>query len=369
MSADFTARLDEVLTDLVNAEPTGTDEGITAEQSTETEPAPDETDEVPAADADSSDEDAAADDAEGEDDDAGSDDPTIIDLDPDATVRIDGKEVKVSEALELKAAFTKKTQALAEERKVFEDEVTASKDRLAYIDQLEQLWETEPAQVIAGFAAGAPDPEDLLADAVVSLAQSGTADGNLAVVKALIALAANDLLSEDLADQIGFTDDVVDRIKKQVKTEERVVKVERRLAAEDKRAAAQQQQVAYEAEVSKHLAELNSQWDRIVQANPEVAALSDTERHQLKVELVSYAQDNDGVPLHVAYDALEARRLRGLSAQRAADAASRQKKAQATRVVSKPSASGPAPAPRQKGDWDAAIAEAIAEVEGRKKAS
>jgi hypothetical protein len=46
----------------------------------------------------------------------------IVELDPEMTVRIDGKDVKVSEALELKADYTRKTQALAEERKAFEAE-------------------------------------------------------------------------------------------------------------------------------------------------------------------------------------------------------------------------------------------------------
>jgi len=373
MSADFTARLDEVLTELVGTASTEPVEETPAEQSEGTEPVA-ETEEVTVEEgtdeiAEDADEAAEDDSEEGDEDKSEEDKSDIIDLDLDATVRIDGKEVKVSEALELKAAFTKKTQALAEERKVFEEEVASSKDRLEYISQLEQLWETEPARVIAGFAAGAPDPEDILAEAVVSLAESGSADGNLAVVKALIALAANDLLSEDLATQIGFTDEVVDRIKSQVKTEQRVVKVERRLAAEEKRIAAQQQESAFEAEVSRQLSELNSQWDRIVQANPEVTGLSETERHELKIRLVSYAQENDGVPLHVAYDALEAKRLRGLSAQRAADAAAKKKKSQSSRVVSKPSASGPSPTPRAKGDWDAAIAEAISELEAKKRAT
>lgn len=369
MSEDFTERLDSILAELVNEESTESVDETPAEQSDETELATDETEEVPVEEVeDETDEDT---DEESVDDDEGDDveDSDVIDLDLDSTVRIDGKEVKVSEALELKAAFTKKTQALAEERKAFEEEMAASQERLAYVSQLEQVWETDPAQVIVGFAAAASDPEDLFAEAVVSLAENGSADGNLAVVKSLIALAANDLLSEELAAQIGFTDDVVAKIKAQVKTEQRVVKVERRLAAEEKRLSAQQEQASFESEVNKHLAELTSQWDRIVQANPEVAAMSDADRHELKVKLVTYAKDNDGIPLNVAYDALEAQRLRGQAAKRAADAAAKKKKAQSSRVVSKPSASGPAPATRQKGDWDAAIAEAMSEIEARKRAS
>jgi hypothetical protein len=371
MSEDFTARLDDVLAELVGIEESETVEETTVEQSDVTEPADDgNVEEVQDGDDETTDEPVDSDeDASDDEDDSEEEATEVIDLDPDAVVRIDGKEVKVSEALELKAAFTKKTQALAEERKAFEEEIEESRGRLDYVSQLEQLWETDPAQVIVGFAAGASDPEDLLAEAVVALAENGSADGNLAVVKSLIALAANDLLSEELAAQIGFTDEVVDRIKSQVKTEQRVVKVERRLAAEEKRMAAQQEQSAYEAEVARHLAELNSQWDRIVQANPEVSSLSEAERHELKIQLVTYAQDNEGVPLHVAYDALEAKRLRGLSAQRAAEAAARKKKSQSSRVVSKPSASGPSPSARQKGDWDAAIAEAMSELEARKRAN
>jgi hypothetical protein len=365
MSADFTTRLDEVLTELVGSEADESVEETVAEQSDETEPASDDLEEV--VDDEVSDEtDEGADETE-DDEEVEEDDGDVIDLDPEAVVRIDGKEVKVSEALELKAAFTKKTQALADERRVFEESVAENQARLDYIAQLEQTWETEPVRVLAGFAAGAPDPEDLLAETVVALSESGAADGNLAVVKALIALAANDMLSEELAAQIGFTDEVVTKIKAQAKTEQRVAKVERRLAVEDKRQAVAQEQQAYEAEVNKHLADLNSQWERIVQSNPEVSSLSESELHDLKVKVVSYAHDNDGVPLHVAYDALEAKRLRGLSAQRAAEAASKKKKSQGSRVVSRPSTAGSAPAARQKGDWDAAIAEAITEIESKRR--
>jgi transcription termination factor NusB len=190
------------------------------------------------------------------------------------------------------------------------------------------------------------------------------------VVKAASRWQPTTCSTEDLAEQFGFTEDVIDRIKRQVKSEDRVVKLERRLAAEDRKRSAVEQETQtkaqFEAEVSKHLSELNGQWERIISANPEVAAMSDVERAQLRVELVEYARENDGVPLNVAFEALEARRLRDDRAKRAATAASRQKKASASRVTSRPSGTASSPAPRAKGDWDAAIAEAVAELEARK---
>lgn len=370
MSTDFNARLEEVLTELVVPQAEAeTVEEVAEEQSEETELPVGESEEDPDTDELSDDEDEEE--GEEEEDDAPEDDGDIIDLDPDAVVRIDGREVKVSEALELKAAFTKKTQALAEERKAFEEEMAFEKERLDYLAQLEQIWETDPAKVIAGFAAGAElvDAEDIFADAVVSLAENGSADANLLAVKVLIKLAANDLMEDDLAQMIGFTDEVVNRIKNQVKTEERVTKVERRLALEEKKQAKVDQVKAYEAEVEQHLSELNKQWERVVKSNPEVSSMDEVELLDLKTRLLEYAAENDGVGLHVAYDALEAKRLRGLSAQRAAEAAARKKKTQSSRVVSKPSASGPTPSPRKKGDWDAAIAEAVAELESKRKAT
>jgi hypothetical protein len=366
MSTDFTARLDEVLTELVTptAQAETTEEAID-EQSYETELDDEDTVEVSDADSDS---DESDDDAETSDDDEANAD--VIDLDLDAVVRIDGREVKVSEALELKATFTKKTQALSEERKAFEEEMAAVQGRLDYVEQLEQIWQDNPAQVIVGFVTGSDDvdAEDLFADAVVELAESGSADANLLAVKVLIKLAANDLMEDELAQMIGFTDEVINRLKSQVKTEERVTKVERRLAAEERKQAKVDESYAYEAEVQQHVDALNQQWDRVVKTNPEVASLSELELLDLKQQILEYAAENDGVPLHVAYDALEAQRLRGKSAQRAAEAASRKKKAQGSRVVSRPSASGPSPSPRKKGDWDAAIAEAVAELESRRKA-
>lgn len=293
-----------------------------------------------------------------------------VELDPEMTVRIDGKDVKVKDALELKADYTRKTQALAEERKAFEAEREGVAERIQYLADMERAWVEEPAGLMASFAAASEAAEDLIAETVVTLAQSGAADANLALVKSVISLAANDLLDDELAEQFGFTEDVMSRIKRQVKTDERAVRLERRLAQEDRKRSAQDDEVRsreeFESEVNRHLSELNSQWSRIVSANPEVAAMSEDERAKLRVALVEYARDNDGVPLNVAYEALEARRLRDDRAKRAAVAAARQKKASASRVTSRPTGTASKPAPRAKGDWDSAIAEAVAEIESRK---
>jgi hypothetical protein len=363
--SDFNNILDDVLAELAGAE-----EGV---EETETELNTDEVDELETedegAEPDSDDEETEDEDEDGEDDD--DEDADVIDLDPEMTVRIDGKEVLVKDALELKADYTRKTQALAEERKAIEEEKAQYQGQLTYLQQMEEVWTENPAHLLATFAASTEEAEDLLAETVVALASAGAADGNLALVKLAISLAGNDLLSDELAEQMGFTDDVVARIKRQAQSEQRVARVERRLAAEDRKQSEAsekaQSDAAFEAQVQQHLAELNSQWERIISANPEVASMSDAERHELRITLVKYAQENDGVPLHVAYDALEAKRLRGDQAKRAASAATRQKKAKGTRVSSKPSTSGGSPAPRQKGDWDAAIAEAMAELEAKNR--
>jgi hypothetical protein len=354
--SDFDAAVDEILTGLTGEEVTDTSDEVEGLDDDELFDDDDVTDEPDEGDEEHDDEE---------------EDGDVVELDPEQTVRIDGKDVKVADALELKADYTRKTQALAEERREFEAEVGEVTERLDYLTQLETLWEQDPSQVVAGFAASSEDPEDLLAETVVALAQNGAADGNLAVVKALIALASNDLLSEELAEQIGFTDDVIARIKRQAQQETRVAKVERRLKVEDRKMSAlqaqRQQEAEFENEVSRHMTELTSQWERIVQVNPEVARMSDAERYELRVALVEYASENDGVPLTVAYDAMEAKRLRSANAKRAADAASRNKKANGARVSSKPTASASAPAPRKADDIEAAIAEAMAELEARNK--
>lgn len=358
---DFNEKLDEILSGLTQEEEPSTETEIT-----EGEDLPEIEDE----DAESESEDVDEEE-DGEDSDESEEDSEVLTLDPEMTVRIDGKEVKVRDALELKADYTRKTQALAEERKAFEEQVGSVKERLDYLSQVERVWEENPSQLLASFASAVDDAEDLLAETVVALAQSDAADGNLAVVKSLIALAANDLLADDLAEQIGFTDEVIARIKRQAQSDQKLARVERRLAAEDRRRSEQEQrqqtEAQFEAEVQRHLADLNSQWDRITQANPEVASMSDSERSELKMELVKYSQENEGVPLTVAYDALEARRLRESQAKRAASAAAKQKKATGSRVVSKPSTSAGSPAKRVKGDWDSAIAEAVAELEAKKR--
>ena len=359
--SDFNTALDDILAEL-----TVEDDGDTE---TDLDTFDGEEDETDAEGAEPEAEEEVDEDVDGEDDEDG--DADVIDLDPEMTVRIDGKEVQVKDALELKADYTRKTQALAEERKEIEESKVEFQGQLDYLRQMEEVWTENPSHLLATFAASTEDAEELLAETVVALASAGAADGNLAVVKVLISLAANDLLSEELAEQIGFTDEVVTRIKRQAQSEQRVARVERRIAAEDRKRSSEaekaQSEAAFEAEVQKHLAELNSQWERIISVNPEVSAMSDAERHDLRLALVGYSQQNDGVPLHVAYDAMEAKSLRDDRAKRAATAATRQKKAKGTRVSSKPSTSGGSPAPRQKGDWDAAIAEAMAELEAKNR--
>lgn len=346
---DEVVEADDLDTDSEGAEPELVDEGSEVEDS---------------------DEPSDEDDDETDDGDDSEADEATVELDPEMTVRIDGKDVKVKDALELKADYTRKTQALSEERKAFEAEREGLAEQVEYLANLEKAWTEEPVNLLASFAASSDESEELIAQTLVTLAQNNAADANLALVKAVISLAANELLDDELAEQFGFTEDVMDRIKRQVKTEERAVRLERRLEKEDRIRSEETSKVQtereFEAEVTKHLEQLNSQWDRIVSANPEVASMSEAERAKLKVSLVEYARKNDGVPLTVAYDALEAQRLRGEQAKRAAAAAARQKKASASRVTSRPSGTGSSPAPRQKGDWDAAIAEAVAELEARK---
>lgn len=370
MSASFDEMIDGVLSELVSEDAETTEELETDEVETDGEGAEPELED--AGDEDLVEE-SEKDDASGEDDDEGEEDneaEAIVELDPEMTVRIDGKDVKVADALELKADYTRKTQALAEERKTFEVEREQVAESVQYLVEMEQMWNEQPENLLASFAAASEDAEELMAQTVVALARANAADGNLAVVKQIIALAADDLLDDDMAEQFGFTEDVISKIKRQVKTDERTVRLERKLSAEERRQSeaqrSQQSKQEFDGAVEEYKAELSSQWDRIVAVNPEVSAMSDVERGQLRVSLIEYARNNDGVPLNVAYDALEAHRMRGEGAKRAATAAARQKKASASRVTSRPSGTASKPAPRAKGDWDAAIAESVAELEARK---
>ena len=305
-------------------------------------------------------EDAEDDEAvEEESSDAEESDPVV--LDGDDVVVIDGREVRVADALEMRADYTRKTQALAEERKAFEEAQQQFAEQGEYLSGLEAAWAANPSDVIAGFAGATEDVIESVGDAIVSLAGADQVDPNLFVVRTIVHLIQNELLDEELRGLLGFDDETVKRVKSESKTEDRIRKIEKQMkqAPAPEPAPAVDEAAAVEAARSR----IEGQWNSIVEGDARLAGLDGAAQLKVRSEVARIALDRD-VPLDVAYELLEASRVKAEAEMQAKRAATARKKSAASKAVSKSSSSAAASAPRDPSDVQAAIEEALRDLGG-----
>lgn len=293
-------------------------------------------------------------DAETEDD--------VVTLDPDAEVIIDGQRVKVKDALQMRADYTRKTQELSEERQAFETEKEQLSEQLTYLTNLEEAWTEDPSDVIAGMTGSTDDPIETITNAVRALATDGGLDPNLLIVKTVVDLIGHGLLEDDLRLQMGFDDDVVEKIRQQVKQDTRIAKLERQVSKPaEKPEAVEEDRSAAIAEARK---QLENQWAEVVAAEEDLSSLSDEALSKVRIEVAKYALDKGGIPLDVAYAAMQASKLKAERAAKAKADEARAKKAK-TRVSAKPTTSEATATPRTPTDLEGAIREALDDLRGK----
>lgn len=298
----------------------------------------------------------ADEDAEAEEEDEGSD---LVTLGEDDEVVIDGETVKVKDALLRQADYTKKTQALAEERKAFEAEKEGMLEAFETMSSLDEAWNEDPSSVVATFLSNAEDAADTVGDAVIALASEGDVDPNLFLVRTILRLVSNDQIDEELREMLGFDDETVARAKEQSKQENRIAKLEREVRAPKKVQASDEQ------EYENAKAALAQQWNDIVEADENLSAMELDAQLKVRSEVAKLAIERGGIPLDVAYELLQAKQAK-LEADAVAKKAAVTSKKRATKSVSKPSnGSGSAPAPtRNPSDLDSIIADAYRELGG-----
>ena len=196
----------------------------------------------------------------------------------------DGTEVAVKEAVLRQRDYTRKTQALADERKAFEDRLATSQGDLEYVQTLQKAWQTNQAEVISGFVASAQDPTLVLSQAIVDLAKQGKLDPNF-------------------LETFGITNEVREKWAGEVQNKSELADMKARLERfeNDKQSAELANQAKQqEAEL---VAEYEAQWATIaaesgLTAEPAKAAAA-------KLELLQYALEN-GIPnLPAAWKALQ----------------------------------------------------------------
>jgi hypothetical protein len=198
-------------------------------------------------------------------------------------VKIDGEPVKVTlkEALagyQRQADYTRKAQSLATEREAFETQVSQMEQVLEQVAALDQTWEENPVQVISHFAANTENPTHALALTIKELA------------------AAN-LLEPQFLEIFGITPEV----RAEWAKESEISQLRKKANAAESTAKSFANEKETEAAVQQAIAEYERQIDQIIAE--EGLSLSSDDRVAFRVELASYARDNDLTNLKAAYKA------------------------------------------------------------------
>lgn len=273
----------------------------------------------------------------------------LLTLGEDDEVVINGETVKVGEALLRHADYTKKTQALSEERKAFETEKESLTDVVETMSSLDEAWAMDQSGVIATFLSNADDAVDAVGEAVVALASDGEVDPNMFVVRTIVSLISNDMIEDDLREMLGFDDEMVARVKEQGKQDARIRKLEKQARTQPAESAPQVDEQAAIADARTALLE---QWESIVEGDSHLSSLDEEAQHKIRSEVAQLALDRGGIPLDVAWELLQAKQAK-VSAQAKAKV---QQKKRSTKAVSKPSNGTPS-----KSSEPLTLADAIAE--------
>jgi hypothetical protein len=144
----------------------------------------DETDETEAPEDEAADDESVDEPSDDEQEDEEANSGPLLDIVENAKLKLpDGSVVSAKEALLRQADYTRKTQELAEQRRIFEAE---QGEYLANIGEIEQQFQqisqwyeeraSKPSEWIAEIASSSSDPTSTLAKALYDLAQSGILD-------------------------------------------------------------------------------------------------------------------------------------------------------------------------------------------------
>lgn len=200
-------------------------------------------------------------------------------------VVIDGESVDVTieEALagyQRQADYTRKAQALAQEREQFEIAQQGVSETLDQVATLDQAWSENPVSVIAQFTASTDNPTQ-------------------AVALLIKELASANLLEKEFLDIFGITPEVRADWAQQSEVETLRQRVTRNEQQEFSRAEA----LENEAAVQRAIVQFDKDIDEIIAS--ENLKLSGTGRAEFRQRLAVYARDNDLTNLKAAYKALK----------------------------------------------------------------
>jgi len=261
----------------------------------------------------------------------------------DVIVLPDGTEVSVKEAALRQRDYTRKTQALAEERKVFETERATAQSAVEYVENLTKAWQSNQAEVVSNFVASTADPTLVLSQVIVELAKA-------------------DKLDPKFAETFGITAEVQEKWSAEAKSQSELQSVKQRLEKfESEKAAAEAAQSA-QAQEEAIIAEYDNQWAQIAAANG--LTLDPAKEAEAKVELLQYALQNEIPNLKAAWKALQYEKSQAKASDPKKSAAEAKKAA--TGVITAKSTGGSVVSSQAPGSIEDAAWAAFQELTSRK---
>lgn len=244
-------------------------------------------------------------------------------------VKVDGETVEVTlkEALagyQRQADYTRKMQALSEERKQFEEASEEIGGVLQQVQALDEAWAEDPVQVLAQFTANTDNPTHAVALLIKELAGAG-------------------MLEQQFLEMFGITPEVRQSWAQETRTNQQM----REQRATQTETMTRAQELEQEQAVQRAIAEYDAQIDDILES--EGLDMTVKERKVFRSELAGYARDNDITNLKAAYKAMkyeESRKKQTLAKK----TAERAKAKKAVSAVNR--GSSPAGAPVDGGETD-----------------
>jgi len=200
----------------------------------------------------------------------------------DVIVLPDGTEVSVKEATLRQADYTRKTQALADERKALDVEREATRSQVEYVENLTKAWQTNQAEVVSGFVASTEDP-------------------TLTISQVIVELAKADKLDSKFLETFGITKDVQEKWTEETKSNSELAEIKTRLNRFEQERFQQDTLAKQQNEEAALVQEYENQWAQIKTENR--LNLDPAQEVETKLNLLRYALDNDLTNLKVAYKA------------------------------------------------------------------
>ncbi len=202
----------------------------------------------------------------------------------DTIVLPDGTTVSVKEATLRQSDYTRKTQALAEEKRQIEADRSAAQSAVEYVENLTKAWQSNQAEVVSGFISSTDDPTLILSQVIVELAKA-------------------EKLDPKFLETFGITPETQDKWASEAKNQNELQSVKARLERFENEKASELRSQKEKQQEEQLVQEYENQWKNIVIENN--IKLEPQQELDLKLEVLQYAL-NYGIPnLNAAWKALQ----------------------------------------------------------------